>query len=277
MERLILVDCLLPGQIRRLGTSTAFIGPRRAVKTTQSDCGIRGGEYVLFDRSDYTSALAALLPMAQAGDPVAQTYVGEIYEKGLGLAAPDYANAANWYRQAADQDHRPAQTSLGALYERGLGVPKDQLKALDLYRRAGGITEDSLAFQSTLDAERAEFRRELALRNQVATALKQQSRSTRQKLAQVSKAPQSAGQVAALKAILERQEQVLVSQQRDAESEAERLSQQAEAAAKVKAAEQAKPAGASNPKAAQAGKLELVRREQYQAALDTANRLANTP
>jgi hypothetical protein len=277
IDQFVLVDCLLPGQIRRLGTSTTFIAPRRAVKATQSDCGIRGGEYVLFDRSDYASALAALLPKAQAGDPVAQAYVGEIYEKGLGLAAPDYTNAAQWYQRAADNNYRPAQTSLGALYERGLGVPKDELKALDLYRRAGGITEDSLVFQSTLNAERSAFRQELALRNQVATSLKQQLRSTREQLARASKAPQSAGQVATLKASLERQQQVLVSQQRDAKSEAERLRQEAEAAAKVKAAEQAKTGGTDNTKAAQAGKLELVRNEQYRATLDTANRLAGTP
>lgn len=84
----VLVDCLLPGQIRRLGTRMTYLSARRSVKTTERDCGVRGGEYVLFDRSDYASALTALLPKARSGDPVAQTYVGEIYEKGLGLASP---------------------------------------------------------------------------------------------------------------------------------------------------------------------------------------------
>ena len=56
IEQYILVDCLLPGQIRRLGTMMTYLDPRRTVKTTQSDCGIRGGESILFDRSDYSSA-----------------------------------------------------------------------------------------------------------------------------------------------------------------------------------------------------------------------------
>ena len=82
IDDLTLVDCLLPGQIRQLGTRMTYLAPRRSVKSTKSECGIRGGEFVLFDRSDYASALQTLLPKAQSGDPVAQNYVGEIYEKG---------------------------------------------------------------------------------------------------------------------------------------------------------------------------------------------------
>lgn len=184
---LVLVDCMLPGQIRQLGTAMTYLTPRREVKTTRKDCAIRGGEYIVFDRSDYASALKALLPKAEAGDPVAQAYVGEIYEKGLGLPSPRYAEAAVWYRKAADQGNRAAETSLGSLYERGLGVPKDKALALDWYRKASGVTNDHLVFESSFKAERERFQRELALRKRTAEGLRAKLRSTEEKLERQSR------------------------------------------------------------------------------------------
>src|SRR5262245_23197753 len=52
---LFVVDCLLPGQIRKLGRSMIYLTPRQPVKTTAQDCEIRGGEYVAYDRSDYAT------------------------------------------------------------------------------------------------------------------------------------------------------------------------------------------------------------------------------
>jgi hypothetical protein len=282
LDQYLLVDCLLPGQIRRLGTMTTYVTPRRAVKSTRRDCEVRGGEYVLFDRSDYSAALTSLLPKAQAGDTVAQTYVGEIYEKGLGLPGPDYAKAASWYGRAAGAGYGPAQTSLGALYERGLGVPKDRLKALDLYRQAAGLDQDRLVFESELEQQRAAFRQELALRNRTAASLKQQLAATRRQLASAPKAPAdtaAAARVSELKRAEAEQARALASQQADAKARAEQLKQEAQAAAELKAAEEAKDGGDDDArsKAAQAGKLELTRSEQYREALATANRLAGSP
>jgi len=137
-DRLLVVDCLLPGQVRQLGTGVTYLAPRRAIKTTGSECAIRGGEYVAYDRANIATALKVWLPAAQGGDKVAQTYVGEIYEKGTGTA-PDYAAAASWYRKAADQGYSRALINLGFLYEQGLGVQKDPSMALQLYRKAGGL------------------------------------------------------------------------------------------------------------------------------------------
>ena len=162
VDKLLVVDCLLPGQIRKLGTSFTYLTPRRPIKTSASDCEIRGGEYVAYDRSNYATALRVWLPQAQAGDPMAQTYVGEIYERGLGLE-PDYGLAIQWYRKAAEQGYSRAQINLGSLYEQGLGVPKDPVTALNWYRKASGLTDDQLAFTSsisTLEAERDTLRAE---------------------------------------------------------------------------------------------------------------------
>ncbi len=139
----LVVDCLLPGQIRQLGTGTTYVSARRAIKTAARDCEIRGGEYTAFDRANYATALRVWLPLAEQGDPAAQTYVGEIFEKGLGVP-PDHAAAAAWYRRAAERGYSRAAIDLGNLYEQGLGVPKDPAQALNWYRRAAGLRE--LAF-----------------------------------------------------------------------------------------------------------------------------------
>jgi hypothetical protein len=100
------------------------------------------------------------MPAAEAGDPEAQTNVGEIFERGLG-DAPNYPAAAHWYQQAAEQGYGRAQFNLGTLYEQGLGVEQDVLIALNWYRRAWGIGEDSLMFTSAAEREREELRRRL--------------------------------------------------------------------------------------------------------------------
>ena len=133
-----IVDCRLPPRIRRLGTQRVYLAPQRPVRTTDRDCGIRGGDAVVFDPSNYATALALWLPLAEEGDPKAQTYVGDIYERGL-TGSPDYPSALAWYRRAADQGYASAQVSLGQLYERGLGVTQDRVKAMNLYRQASGL------------------------------------------------------------------------------------------------------------------------------------------
>ncbi|UEX76647.1 caspase family protein [Spiribacter halobius] len=160
VDDLFIVDCLLPGQVRKLGTQTYFT-PRRPIRTTAKDCRIRGGEYVAYDRADYRSALNVWLGRAEAGDPEAQNYVGEIFEKGLGRE-PDYVSAAEWYRKAAEQGYARAQINLGFLFEKGLGVEQDLATALNWYRRASGVAEDQLVYRSEYDDRLDELREELS-------------------------------------------------------------------------------------------------------------------
>lgn len=136
-DQLMVVDCLLPGQVRSLGQRTTYVSARRPARITARDCQIRGGEYVTYDRADLRSALAAWLPAAEQGDREAQEIVGEIYERGMGVTA-DYAAAARWYRVAADAGSTRAQVNLGHLYEQGLGVAADPRAALEWYARAAG-------------------------------------------------------------------------------------------------------------------------------------------
>lgn len=137
----LIVDCLLPGKVRRLGRRQTYVSRRRAVRTSALDCRIRGGEYTSFDRASYATALSVWLDEARGGSAEAEYYVGQIFEKGLGTD-PDFAAAASWYEKAAEQGHSGAQTALGFLYETGLGVEKSSEKALYWYRKAAGVAEE---------------------------------------------------------------------------------------------------------------------------------------
>lgn len=150
-EDLYIVDCLLPEQVRKLGTMT-YLGPKRPIKTTAADCSIRGGDYVAYDRADYRTALNVWLAQAKSGDAKAQTYVGEIFEKGLGQQ-PDYEAAAFWYKKAAEQGSDRALINLGYLYEKGLGVERDVAMALNYYRQGSGLENDTLVLGSQAKEE----------------------------------------------------------------------------------------------------------------------------
>ncbi len=167
VNKLLIVDCLLPGQIRKLGSRMTYLLPRRPIKTSALNCEIRGGEYTTYDRADYRTALNVWLPRAKGGDSVAQNYVGEIFEKGLGIQA-NFQVAAAWYRKAAAQNNARAQINLGFLYEKGLGVDKDLSQALNLYRKASGLSDDSLQFSSTIKVSAETEREVMALRKEVA-------------------------------------------------------------------------------------------------------------
>lgn len=138
------VDCLLPGQIRQLGTQVTYVTERRPVRTTKEDCAIRGGEYVATDRADYKSALRIWLSEAEKGSADAQYYAATIYERGQG-GTPDYQQAAQWYRKAAEQGDKRAAIGLGRLYEQGLGVAQDQAEARHWFARASGFDAATLS------------------------------------------------------------------------------------------------------------------------------------
>jgi hypothetical protein len=188
-EDLLIVDCLLPGQIRKLGRQATFLSARRPVRTTQADCEIRGGEYVSYDRANYQTALKVWLEGAMSGSAEAQNNVGEIYSKGLGTA-PDYGMAFQWFKKAADQGYGRAKINLGYLYEQGLGVAQDQAMALNLYREASGI-QDELLYASVVQVQiKAKDEQITGLQQQVqegeaeSAALREQVQQLQRELAQ---------------------------------------------------------------------------------------------
>lgn len=149
-DKFLIVDCLLPGQVRRLGGQMAYLSARRPIRTSASDCEIRGGEYVSYDRADYRTALEVWLPRAKEGDPEAMANVGEVFEKGIG-SNPDYAAAALWYRRAAEKGFSRAMLNLGFLYESGFGVERNLKEAMHWYRSATG-TDAEIAIEPVTSA-----------------------------------------------------------------------------------------------------------------------------
>lgn len=178
-DRFLVVDCLLPGQIRRLGGQMTYLSARRAAKLTAGECEIRGGEYVAFDRSDYRTALNIWLPLAEKGDKEAQTYVGEIFEKGIGQQA-DYAAAAQWYQKAAEKGYPRALMNLGFLHEKGLGVPQDPGLAVNYYRKASGLGNLIALDESSASNAAASAQNEIkSLREQLEATRKELEESRR--------------------------------------------------------------------------------------------------
>jgi len=175
------VNCLLPGQIRRLGGMT-YVGKRKPLKTTVGECQLRGGEYVLDAPASYQTALRIWQEAANQGDAQAQYYTGEIYEKGLAGQQPDYQLAAVWYQKAASQGYKRAAVNLGRFYEQGLGVKQDQVEAVRLYQQAAGLDKNSLALlmdppnpQAELKSYQQELEQSESLLAQQKTQLEQRN------------------------------------------------------------------------------------------------------
>ena len=81
-----------------------------------------------YNRQDYVLASQIFIPLAEQGQPAAQTYLGYMFETGRGVPQ-NYTEAAMWYRRAAEQGDSLAQYSLGLLYDKGQGVPRDIVEA----------------------------------------------------------------------------------------------------------------------------------------------------
>ena len=89
----------------------------------------------------------SLRARAEAGDVEAQFGLGRTYEYGF-INVPEDADvldaeAARWFRLAAEQGHADAQNYLGDRYWTGEGVPQDYAEAVHWYRLAAyqGVAE----------------------------------------------------------------------------------------------------------------------------------------
>jgi len=85
---------------------------------------------------------AALLERAsRAGSAEAQFELGQLYEKGLGVAQ-DQARALELYRAAADQGFADALNDLGFIhFQGGLGVVRDPAVALRYFEQAADLRQ----------------------------------------------------------------------------------------------------------------------------------------
>lgn len=89
---------------------------------------------------------------ANLGDPKAQLYLGSMYGNGKGVPL-DHAEAAKWYRKAAEQGYAKAQWYLGRAYYNGAGLPRDYAEAEKWYRKAAdqGLAEAKIDLKKMLE------------------------------------------------------------------------------------------------------------------------------
>jgi len=88
-----------------------------------------------YEKGDYETAAREWRALAQEGDAISQTKLGQMYDMGKGVKQ-DSAEAAKWFRRAADKGYAPAQNRLGEMHQYGEGVARDYAQAVDLYRKA---------------------------------------------------------------------------------------------------------------------------------------------
>lgn len=106
-----------------------------------------------YNSGDYGAALRHWRPLAEKGDAKAQSGLGFLHHKGLGLTQ-NSAEAARWFYLAAVQGRVEAQTFLGIMHFRGDGVARNPVLAhmwCDLAVGAG--------YEQALDCREAASRR----------------------------------------------------------------------------------------------------------------------
>jgi len=91
--------------------------------------------YGAFQRGYFLTAFARALDRATEGDAAAQTLLGELLSRGLGVRQ-DIEAAADWYGLAAEGGDPEAQYALALLYLEGEVVEPDLAKAADLFEQA---------------------------------------------------------------------------------------------------------------------------------------------
>ena len=72
-------------------------------------------------RKQHEQAVKWFTKGAEAELPQSMFDLGALLDQGLGMAAPDYPAAADWYRRAADGGYGKAAVNLSTMYTVGRG------------------------------------------------------------------------------------------------------------------------------------------------------------
>jgi len=77
-----------------------------------------------------------LIPLLGQGDVRAMNNIGLLWARGVGVPAPDYAEALRWWKEAARRGYPVSMNNIGLLYAHGDGVPQDYKEALKWWQMA---------------------------------------------------------------------------------------------------------------------------------------------
>ena len=95
-------------------TSSAFFLAAAFLFGAPAQAGFQEG-FDAFRDSDYSAAMAELLPAAERGDAGAAILVGILYANGYGLDGPDFDQSKHWFETAAVAGPTPVMVVKGAL------------------------------------------------------------------------------------------------------------------------------------------------------------------
>jgi uncharacterized protein len=95
---------------------------------------------------DKARAGQLILKAAERGLPIAQHAVGNMYVRGLNGVTTNFAEAAKWFRRAADQNYADSQEEIGSLLAAGLGVRQDSVEAAKWWEKAAANGNSTAAF-----------------------------------------------------------------------------------------------------------------------------------
>jgi TPR repeat protein len=103
---------------------------------------------------------ANLIPLLERGDVRAINNIGLLWARGVGVREPNFAEALQWWKEAARRGYPVSMNNIGLLYANGHGVPQDYKEALkwwtmaaergsawamnsigDLYENGQGVTQ----------------------------------------------------------------------------------------------------------------------------------------
>jgi TPR repeat protein len=102
-------------------------------------------------------ALEMAPPKADYKDAEVQFHLGLKFASGEGVAL-DYAQAVEWYRKAAEQNHFLAQFNLGIMYAHGQGVTRDAVQSRMWLGKAAQQGDAGAQFHLGNNCHRASFR-----------------------------------------------------------------------------------------------------------------------
>lgn len=109
----------------------ALILAHAAMATADVNQGIAA-----YERDDFVRANELLAPAADAGDAMAQLYLGKMYFYGWEGTPKDYNTAIAWFEKSVKQGNAEAEWALGYMYAKGKGVEKAPLMAAAFYTRS---------------------------------------------------------------------------------------------------------------------------------------------
>jgi hypothetical protein len=98
-----------------------------------------------FNRLDTRSSAVAPKLTAPVGAEE-QFLTGLRFAGGEGVVQ-DFAMAAHWYGQAAEQNHSLAQLNLATLYAQGTGIERDEAKSLLWLTRSANLGNSAAQYQ----------------------------------------------------------------------------------------------------------------------------------